>query len=213
MRTDRLIEMLSTNVEPVAPRWLEKAMIWAVVAGAVAAFSVMLLTVAPRQNLAGVGELGFLGLKLLFAIGVIGPGVAYLMQSVRPGQNTQKPFAVLSLPFAVIAAVALAAVLAGPSATRTSMIFGTRWAMCLVCIPLFAVLPFAALIWALRKGAPTNLRRTGALAGLVAGGLGAAAYAFHCPDDSLPFVAVWYGGSIALLGAIGALLGPKLLRW
>jgi len=213
MRTDRLIEMLSANVEPVAPRWLDRALLRAVVAGAVAAFSVMLLTVAPRQNLAGVGELGYLGLKLLFAVGVIGPGVVYLMQSMRPGRDTRNPFAVLSLPFAVIGAVALAAVLAGPSAMRMPMVFGSRWAMCLVCIPLFAILPFGGLIWALRKGAPTSLRRTGALAGLVAGGIGAAAYAFHCPDDSLPFIAIWYGGSIALSGAIGALLGPKLLRW
>jgi len=36
--------------------------------------------------------------------------------------------------------------------------------------------------------APTDLTRTGALAGLVAGGISATAYAFHCMDDSLPFV-------------------------
>jgi len=59
------------------------------------------------------------------------------------------------------------------------MIFGPQWAACLICIPLFAVAPFASLIWALRKGAPTNLMRTGAIAGLVAGALGAAVFAFH----------------------------------
>jgi hypothetical protein len=50
------------------------------------------------------------------------------------------------------------------------MVFGPQWAACLICIPLFAAVPFASLIWALRKGAPTNLTRTGAIAGLVAGG-------------------------------------------
>jgi len=65
----------------------------------------------------------------------------------------------------------------------------------------------------LRKGAPTNLRRAGAIAGLVAGALGATAYAFHCPDDSVPFIAIWYGTLVALCGAIGAMLGPRLLRW
>jgi hypothetical protein len=59
----------------------------------------------------------------------------------------------------------------------------------------------------------TDLKRTGAIAGLVAGALGATAYAFHRPDDSIPFIAVWYGAMIALCASIGALLGPRLMRW
>jgi len=50
------------------------------------------------------------------------------------------------------------------------------------------------------------LRRAGAIAGLVAGALGATAYAFHCPDDSVPFIAIWYGTLVALCGAVGAML-------
>ena len=42
---------------------------------------------------------------------------------------------------------------------------------------------------------------------------GAAAYAFYCPDDSLPFIAIWYGAPIALITLAGASLGPRLLRW
>jgi hypothetical protein len=72
---------------------------------------------------------------------------------------------------------------------------------------------FLSGAYTLRQGAPTNLTRTGAIAGLVAGALGATAYAFNCADDSLPFIAIWYGGSIALCTFIGARLGPKLLRW
>jgi hypothetical protein len=100
-----------------------------------------------------------------------------------------------------------------PPAARTGMMLGTHWMMCLLCIPLFAALPFALLIWALRRGAPTDLHRTGAIAGLVAGALGAAAYSLHCPDDSLPFVAIWYAGSIVLAAIVGRSLGPRLLRW
>jgi hypothetical protein len=58
-----------------------------------------------------------------------------------------------------------------------------------------------------------NLKRTGAIAGFVAGALGAGVYAFHCSDDSLPFITVWYGGMIALCAWIGSKLGPWLLRW
>ena len=38
----------------------------------------------------------------------------------------------------------------------------------------------------MRQAAPTHLRQTGALAGLVAGGLSAIGYALHCTADSLP---------------------------
>jgi hypothetical protein len=55
--------------------------------------------------------------------------------------------------------------------------------------------------------------RTGAIAGLVAGALGAAAFAFHHPGGSVPFIALWYGGSILLCTLVGAILGPRLLRW
>jgi len=40
-------------------------------------------------------------------------------------------------------------------------------------------------------GLITARRVAGAIAGLVAGSLGATAYAFHCPDDSVPFIAIW----------------------
>lgn len=37
--------------------------------------------------------------------------------------------------------------------------------------------------------------------------------ALHCMDDSVPFVALWYGGTIASCTLAGAMLGPRLLRW
>lgn len=69
---------------------------------------------------------------------------------------------------------------------------GEEWLECLFSIPIIAIVPFAISIWAVRKAAPTNLVRTGAIAGLLAGGVSAMAYSLHCTDDSLPFVAVWY---------------------
>jgi hypothetical protein len=78
------------------------------------------------------------------------------------------------------------------------MIVGDQWLQCLVSVPVIAIVPFAISIWAVRRAAPTNLARTGAFAGLIAGGVSAVAYALHCTGDSLPFVAVWYGGTIVL---------------
>jgi len=215
MRTDRLIDVLSTNLEPVKRGRLWKALLWALVVGLVAAFVVMLATVGVRSDFAGATHQIFMALKLLFTLSLIGTGAVFLIKSMRPGQGSRKLFQLVFVPFLVVGSAGLVALAlaAARSESCLMMMMGMRWQTCLLCIPLFAIIPFAALIWALRQGAPTNLTRAGAIAGLVAGALGATAYAFHCGDDSLPFIAIWYGGSIVLCTFIGAMLGPKLLRW
>jgi len=214
MKTDRLIDMLSTNLEPIKEGRLKKTLVWALVVGGAAAFCLMLTTVGLRIGVTDGFRPGYLALKLLFTLSLIGLGATLLGGLMHPGQDGQKLFAFVFLPFLIVACAGIASLVLGwwPMAWG-SMIFGMQWATCLLCIPLFAVVPFAALIWALRKGAPTNLTRAGAIAGLVAGALGATAYAFHCPDDSVPFIAIWYGTLVALCGAVGAVLGPRLLRW
>jgi len=213
MKTDQLIDMLSTNVEPVKRGQLAKTLAWALIIGGAASFCVMLATVGLRTVAAGGIHVGFLALKLLFMLSVIGAGTALLMKLIRPGQEAQKLSRFLFLPFLAAGLVGIVALALQPLSSWDRMILGTEWVTCLFCVPLFAVLPFALLIWALRKGAPTNLKRTGAITGLVAGALGATAYAFHCADDSLPFIAVWYGAMVLLCAWIGAKLGPRLLRW
>lgn len=115
------------------------------------------------------------------------------------------------MPFLVIVAIASINLGLAPSSHwKNKMIVGDEWLDCLVSIS--AVLPFAVSIWAVREAATTNLARAGAFAGLVAGGMSATAYALHCTDDSLPFAAVWYGGTIVLCTLAGAAIGPRLLR-
>ena len=213
MKTEQLIDMLSTNLEPVEDRKIETALASSIVVGGVAAFCVMLSTVSLRDDLGSGAGIGFVVLKLAFALTVMGTGLAFLRKSVRPGQDARASLRLAWVPFVVVGIAALAELGLGLSTRPHPMTAGTHWILCLYCIPLFAAIPFVLLVWALRRGAPTHLVRTGAMAGLVAGSVGAAAYAFHCPDDSLPFIALWYGASIAFCAAVGAMLGPRLLRW
>jgi len=103
--------------------------------------------------------------------------------------------------------------MSAPPSHWDEMMMGNGWLECLVSIPIIAVVPFAIVMWAVRMAAPTNLTRTGALAGLVAGSISAVAYALHCTDDSFPFVALWYGRTIILCTLAGGALGPRILRW
>jgi hypothetical protein len=54
---------------------------------------------------------------------------------------------------------------------------------------------------------------TGAVAGLLAGALGATVYATHCTDDSPLFVAIWYTQAIGFMALGGMLVGQYVLRW
>jgi hypothetical protein len=213
VKTDQLIDLLSTNVEPVKSGYLKKTLIFALLIGGVAAFCVMFTTVGLRSQASDKLDPSYLILKLLFTISLVALGGTLLTKLMRPGQSERKQSTLVVLPYLMIAVAGIIALIFGKPMAWGRMLFGMHWVTCLLCIPLFAVVPFAALVWALRRGAPTNLTQTGAIAGLVAGALGATAYAFHCPDDSVPYIALWYGTLVAFCAVIGAILGPRLLRW
>jgi hypothetical protein len=156
----------------------------------------------------------FLAVKLAFAIGIAELALVHLTGLGAPQRRTKD--LVFARWFAVSHRRVSLAVLSLGSAPRSHwdrMIVGDEWLECVLSIPIIAIVPFAVSIWAVRKGAPTNLVRAGAFAGLIAGGVSAMAYALHCTDDSLPFIAVWYGGTIVLCTLAGAALGPRPLRW
>jgi hypothetical protein len=216
VNTERLIDLLSANLEPVAPGQVRKTLALALVTGVAAAFGVMLATVGPRPEIYMVPHLEWLALKLSFALSLIIAGAPSLISSMRPEPNDGTRFTLVFFPFLVVSATAIATLLlARPDAWRGMLLGATSvsFARCFLCIQFFAAIPLAVLIWALRTGAPTHLKRCGAAAGIVAGAVGAAAYAFNCSSDSVPFVAFWYGAAIALCAFIGAQLGPLLLRW
>jgi hypothetical protein len=213
MKTDDLIAMLGTNVEPVDHRQVARTVRFAIGMGFAAALGSALLMLGIRTGLDEVDAWIFLVLKAAFATGIVALSSIYLARVARPGGEQKAPIIVVTLPFVVITALAAISLVFAPSSHWNRMFVGDKWLECLLSIPIIAIVPFAAIMWAVRRTAPTDLARAGALAGLAAGGVSAAGYALHCTDDSLPFVALWYGGTIALCTAAGALLGPRLLRW
>jgi hypothetical protein len=213
MKTDDLVAMLSTNVEPIGRGLVGRTISIAVVAGAVVALGSTLAALGIRADLTTTRATVFLLLKVAFALAVVGMAIRYLTRLARPGAERGISPLSIALPFAVIALLGLISLGGAPSSHWNRMILGDEWLECVLSIPIIAVVPFAATIFAVRRAAPTNLVRAGAIAGLIAGGVSAMAYALHCTDDSLPFVAVWYGGTIVLCTLAGAALGPRLLRW
>jgi hypothetical protein len=208
MKTADLVALLSTSPEPVDRSLVVRTLCLALAASSIVALGITLIGLGVRSDLMTARALIFIVIKLVFAIGIVGLALTYLTRLARPGAQRKTSSFLIAMPFLII--VVLAAISLGP---WDAMIAGDEWLECLLSIPIIAIFPFAISIWAVRRAAPTNLVRTGAFAGLIAGGVSAMAYTLHCTDDSLPFVAVWCGGTIVLCTLAGAALGPRLLRW
>lgn len=68
------------------------------------------------------------------------------------------------------------------------------------------------VLW-LRRGAPVAPDKAGWLTGLAAGGLGAFAYNFHCPFNSIVYTGFWYSLAVGVCAVLGRLIVPRLIRW
>ena len=213
MKTEDLISMLSTNVEVVDHRRVGRNIGTAVVAGAAVAVATVFFVLGPRADLTTVGTFIPSLLKVAFSVIILVPASIYLIRLTRPGGERRSSVALLAWPFIAVMLLIVLSLGFAPGSHWKATILSDEWLECVISIPLIAIVPFSVIIWAVHQMAPTDLARTGAFAGLVAGCLSATGYALHCADDSVPFFAVWYGGTIALCTYAGWKLGPRLLRW
>jgi hypothetical protein len=213
VKTDDLIKIISTNVEAVDYREPQRMILISAGLGAAFAFVAMVLTLGIRTDLSELRPWLFVAAKSIFAGAIIGISLANLTRIARPGGERRVSLALGLVPFggALIAAIGSLAII--PFSDWKAMIFGEYWLLCLACIPLNAIVPFAAIVWSMRQLAPTNLTLAGVMAGRSAGGISAFVYALHCTDDSFPFIALWYSLTITLCAVLGGVLGRQLLRW
>jgi hypothetical protein len=79
---------------------------------------------------------------------------------------------------------------------------------------LFLSLPAMMLTFVfMRRSAPTQPLFAGAVVGMLSGSVGALAYALACRNDGTAFVAIWYAAACAIMAAVGAIVGHRVLRW
>ncbi|MFA7415376.1 MAG: DUF1109 domain-containing protein [Rhizobium sp.] len=211
MKTDELIRLLAEDA-PVRMR-LGRMLALALTVGIAVSATVLLSTVGLRDNLASAIEtvrVAFkIGMTLVLAIAAFG----LVLRIGRPGVPLKPWGMALLLPLALMAVAVGAELVVLPPDAWAAALIGQNAAFCLFFIPLLSLAPLAGFLAALRNGAPDNPGLAGAAAGLAAGAIGAALYAWHCPDDSPLFGATWYTLAIMLVIAAGFATGRKWLRW
>ena len=103
-------------------------------------------------------------------------------------------FALIAVPFVLSLVAGGVRLGLAPESGWGAKILGEHWRLCLICILLNPILPFAAIVLSIRLfAAPTNLSFGRCAAGLTAGAINALVYTLHSTDDSLAFVALGVG--------------------
>ena len=213
MKTDELIHLLAADERPVVSTGIERRFAVACAVGIAGAGALMLVLFGLHPDLRATLALPMFWGKLVFAAGLAAAGLALLRRMARPGMATGAAALWLAVPPVVLWAMAAWALSQVPAAERVPMVLGSTWRTCPFNIAALSVPAFVAGFWALKGAAPTRLAAAGAVAGLLAGALGALVYALHCPEMATPFLGVWYVAGMAIPTVAGALLGPRLLRW
>jgi len=213
MRTDDLILALAAGAEPVNVR----AARWRYFTGMGAATSVALLLVVywmgVRPDFLDGLDLPMFWFKELFCAALVVAGLLAMVRLARPGMRLAWAPALIAAPLLAMWAAAILELLTAEPEERLPLLLGVSWSECPYNIVVLSLPVFVVAIGLLRRMAPTRLRLAGAAAGFVSGAVGALVYSLHCPELAAAFLSVWYALGMLIPTVVGALLGPRLLRW
>ena len=213
MKTDELISMLANGAQAVEPHALRRRYAIALGWGGFGATLLMAIMLGVRPDLAEAAWLPMFWVKLALPVALLATALLAVLRLSRPGVRLGRVPSALAAPVLAIWLLAGVALLGAAPGARSQLIFGETWASCPFNIALLSMPVFIALMWAMRGLAPTRLALSGAAAGLLSGAMGAAVYTLHCPEMDAPFLAIWYLLGMLIPTTLGALLGPRLLRW
>lgn len=212
MKTDELIEALVQDASRPA-RSAAQRVLGATLLGALFAGTLFAIVLGVRPDIRGAFETWRFAFKFILALTCMACAWWACLELSRPEVRLKDVAGWIALAPALLAVAVVYELVAVPPSHWPEQAVGNFAATCLVAIPLLSIVPLAALLAALRAGAPRVPASAGAVAGLLAGSLSAALYATHCPDDSPLFVAVWYTLAVGLVTVVGALAGHRVLRW
>ncbi len=216
--TDAFLDKLAGDLKPVKPMHL--APLWGMAgAGLVLAAVFVVLAYGPRPEMVMLshglwsGPFAVVAKPGLFL--VIGLSALWSLGGLIRPEGRLRPLTLAP----VVALAALVVILSGvqmmtqtPAQIASSLGGGNM--LCFGTILGGGAIGLALLwgVWLRRAATPAPVA-LGALSGLAAASLAAAAYAIHCNMDAPLYLLLVYGGAVGLLTVIAALAGSRLFRW
>lgn len=211
--TDDLIDRLSGELQPTSKRAIPRRLAMALVPGIVVAAIAMLLWLGLRPDLAEAVFGMMYWWKFLYTAIFAGLAFWAATRLARPGGSMRKPMIALFALIVVAGAMGIAQLMIMPPEMGRQLVMGGSALVCPFYIAALSIPIYAATVLVMRRLAPTNLAGAGLAAGLLAGSTAAWVYAFHCTENGMPFLAIWYTTGILISAIVGAVLGRWALRW
>jgi hypothetical protein len=213
MNTEQLIRSLAKEVPPVPRRAHARRIAVGMLGGAVVTFLLVFTILGLRPDLHAAMHGFSFWMKWTYTASLGIGAVLAVSRLSRPTPAPMRGVWLLAIPVLILAGIGISELVSTPSREWLAMWLGHSWMVCPWLVLSLAAPIFIGLLWSFRRMAPTRLRAAGAAAGLAAGAWAATIYCLHCPEVSAIFVLTWYSLGIVLAAGVGALLGPRLLRW
>lgn len=181
--------------------------------GAIGALILMQMAFGVRPDIGTMVHVPLFWEKLAFpfvlSIGALGAAV----RLSKPGRRAGPLWGVVAAPVVLVWLCAIYVVATAAPDARVALVMGETWRVCPFNIAFLSVPAFIAVQVAMRGLAPTAPRLAGAVGGLLSGAVATIVYCLHCPEMGVAFWAVWYVLGMLVPTALGALIGPRVLRW
>jgi hypothetical protein len=211
--TDDLIARLSADLRPVRSGILWQLLIGALVVGGIVAAIAMYMMLGLREDIATAPTTMVFWTKSFYTFALAVLGFCATIVLARPDGRTRWPW-IAAIGLGVLLAIGAAMQLVMMPADQTMrLIVGQSSLVCPLYIIGLSLPVLAAVMLVLRRMAPARPTIAGFAAGLFAGGAGAWVYTFHCGENGMMFLMLWYTLGILVVAALGALIGRFALRW
>jgi len=212
METDQLIRMLAADSSrPARPVSLVLAL--ALLAAMPVSLAMLFAGLGVRPDVMRAMHNPFFDLKFAVTLALAISAVGVALHLSRPEASLRGWAWLLLIPAGLLVGGIATEMMLPQNLPMMTRLIGSNSRVCLTAVPLMSMPLLAAALIGLRHGAPTRPAVSGAIAGLLSAGLAATLYASHCTDDSPLFVATWYTIATALVAAIGAAIGARVLRF
>ena len=212
MDTEQLLRTLAADNSHRA-RPVGQVLMLALLAAAPVSLLIFFAEFGVRPDVMTAMKNPFFDLKFAVTLALAISAVAVALHLSRPEASLRGFGWSLLMPAGLLAAGIGGEMMMPQRLPMMTRLVGSNSKICLTVIPALSLPLLIAALIGLRHGAPSRPALSGAIAGLLSAGFAATLYASHCTDDSPLFVATWYTLAVALVAAVGALVGSRVLKY
>jgi hypothetical protein len=212
MDTEQLIRTLAADNSHRA-RPVSYVLMLALLAAAPVSMLIFFAELGVRPDVMTAMKNPFFDLKFAVTLALAASAIAVALHLSRPEASLRGFGWYLLIPAGLLVAGISGEMMMPQRAPMMTRLVGHNSRFCMTFIPVMSLPLLLAALLGLRHGAPARPALSGAIAGMLSAGLAATLYASHCTDDSPLFVATWYTLATAIVAAVGALIGSRVLKY